>query len=60
MKSREPDWMVAASAWEIATKHRLGKLPEAETILEDLPQALSLSRIEALPISLEHAAEAGS
>ncbi|MGH7577610.1 MAG: type II toxin-antitoxin system VapC family toxin [Longimicrobiales bacterium] len=50
----------AASAWEIATKHRLGKLREAETILEDLPEALSLSRFEALPISLEHAAEAGS
>lgn len=50
----------AASAWEIATKHRLGKLPEAETILDDLPEALSLSRIEVLPISLEHASAAGS
>lgn len=60
---RDPDnevFFSAASAWEIATKHRLGKLPEAETILEDLPEALSLSRIEALPISLQHAAAAGS
>lgn len=53
-------FLSAASAWEIATKHRLGRLPEAETILEDLPEALSLSRIEALSISLEHAAAAGS
>lgn len=26
----------AASAWEIATKHRLGKLPEADALADDI------------------------
>ena len=30
----------AASAWEIATKHRIGKLPEAEDIARLLPMYL--------------------
>ena len=28
--------MSAASAWEIATKHRLGKLPEADALASDI------------------------
>jgi PIN domain nuclease of toxin-antitoxin system len=26
----------AASAWEIATKHRLGKLPSADVLVQDI------------------------
>jgi PIN domain nuclease of toxin-antitoxin system len=60
---RDPETTVllsAASAWEIATKHRLGKLPEAQTILDDLPDALERGRIETLSISVAHALAAGA
>jgi PIN domain nuclease of toxin-antitoxin system len=30
----------SASAWEIATKHRIGKLPEAAPIVADYPGIL--------------------
>lgn len=50
----------SASAWEIATKHRLGKLPEAEEASRNLPELLRAARIDALPITVEHAIAAGS
>ena len=50
----------SASAWEISTKHRLGKLPEAGEAVRDLPGLLRRARIEVLPITLEHALHAGS
>ena len=49
----------AASAWELATKFRIGRLPEAEDIVANLPQYLRKQRFEALPISVEHALAAG-
>ncbi len=49
----------AASAWEISTKHRLGKLPEAAQIARTLPSLLRKSNMECLPIGLEHALKAG-
>ena len=49
----------AASAWELATKLRIGKLPQAEDIVVNLPQYLRKQRFEALPISVEHALAAG-
>lgn len=50
----------AASAWEISTKHRLGKLPEAGEAVADLPSLLRTARFETLPITVEHAMAAGS
>lgn len=50
----------AASAWEIATKHRLGKWPEVATLLEGFDANLRRSRFASLPISHEHARLAGS
>ena len=50
----------SASAWEIATKHRLGKLPEAQEASRNLPALLRAARIDALPITMEHAIVAGS
>lgn len=50
----------AASAWEIATKHRIGKLPEAGDVAADLPRYLLEARFSALEISVEHALLAGS
>lgn len=49
----------AATAWELATKSRIGKLPEAQDIVSNLPQYLRKQRFEALPISLDHALAAG-
>ena len=50
----------AASGWEISTKHRLGKLPEAGDVATELPRHLRQARFCVLPISLEHAHLAGS
>ncbi len=50
----------AASAWEITTKVRLGKLPGAEELAEDVAGALAGEGFEALPITVDAAARAGS
>jgi PIN domain nuclease of toxin-antitoxin system len=50
----------AASAWEIATKHRIGKLPGASTIVADLGAAVADQGFADLPISLRHGQMAGS
>lgn len=49
----------AVSAWEIATKARLGKLPSGDELIADLDGYLAQLRCEALPISLDHAVRAG-
>lgn len=49
----------AASAWEIATKHRLGKLPEADTIVLDLPGTIAGQGFQELPITVDDAARSG-
>jgi PIN domain nuclease of toxin-antitoxin system len=49
----------SASGWEIMTKHRLGKLPHAREAVRDLRATIQRSGFEPLPISLEHAIEAG-
>jgi PIN domain nuclease of toxin-antitoxin system len=50
----------AASAWEITTKHRLGRLPEAGDVPLHLPRYLNRARFAVLDISLEHAMAAGA
>ena len=50
----------AASAWEISMKHRLGKLPEAGEAVGNLPALLRSARMEALPVTVEHALAAGA
>ncbi len=49
----------AASAWELGTKYRIGKLPEAQDIVDNLVSYLRKQRFEALPITIEHALAAG-
>ena len=49
----------AASAWEIATKHRLGKLPEADAIVLDLPGTIAGQGFEELPITVDDAVRSG-
>lgn len=50
----------AASAFEITTKHRLGKLPEAAALVPDFEAALAPLQFTLLSITTEHAARAGA
>jgi PIN domain nuclease of toxin-antitoxin system len=50
----------SSSAWEITTKHRLGRLPEAGDVAARLPHYLRRARLSVLGISLEHAMAAGA
>jgi PIN domain nuclease of toxin-antitoxin system len=50
----------AVSAWEIATKSRLGKWPDVERIVDEFPSLLRRSRFVPLPVSVEHARLAGT
>lgn len=49
----------AATAWEIATKHRLGKL-DATALMGRLDAVLASQDFESLDITLDHAERAGS
>ena len=50
----------AASAWELATKVRLGKLSVAEPLLNDLPVLLSNQGFTLLPVTFSDGLRAGS
>jgi PIN domain nuclease of toxin-antitoxin system len=49
----------AASAWEIATKVRNGKLPGAEKLEQDFVQVMETAGYTLLPIDAENALRAG-
>lgn len=49
-----------ASSWELAIKHKLGKLPFASDIVENLPRYLRKERFDVLPIGLDHTLAAGA
>ena len=49
----------AASAWELATKARLGKLPGALDVATDVAGCLSRQGFLDLPITVQHAQRAG-
>jgi PIN domain nuclease of toxin-antitoxin system len=50
----------SASAWEIAAKHRLGRLDSAATLVQDLAGWISRAGFVELEISIAHAHKAGS
>jgi PIN domain nuclease of toxin-antitoxin system len=50
----------AASAWEIATKHRLGRLPGVDLIVRDIEGYVRGEGFEPLPVSVRHAQLAGA
>jgi PIN domain nuclease of toxin-antitoxin system len=50
----------AASAWEIATKHRIGKLSGFASIITDLDETLTGQGFAGLPINLKHGQVAGA
>jgi PIN domain nuclease of toxin-antitoxin system len=47
------------SGWELATKVRLGKLPGAEGLLQDLPSLLQKQGFQPLAVQLHHDVHAG-
>lgn len=49
----------AASAWEIATKHRLGKLPQADVLLGAYSKHLDRLGVVRLAVADDHALLAG-
>jgi PIN domain nuclease of toxin-antitoxin system len=49
----------AASAWEIATKVRLGRLPAAADLIQNFVADLTRHRIQILFMSAEHGIRAG-
>lgn len=49
----------AVSAWEIAIKSRLGKLPGAASLLSDFSARMEREGFELLPITAEHGIRAG-
>jgi PIN domain nuclease of toxin-antitoxin system len=60
---KNPDrhiFVSSVSAWEIATKYRIGKLPEAKQIVEEYPQILQQAKFIELSIASAHALRAGS
>ena len=59
----DPDHAVfvsAASAWEIATKVRIGRLPDAEEMARDISGWIKRAGFLELPIQVRHAQQAGS
>lgn len=55
-----PVYVSAASAWEVATKYRLGKLPDAEVLATDFARHVTAQGFVPLDITLDHAQRAGT
>lgn len=53
-------WVSAASAWELATKHRIGRFPEAEPLVSGFHDICDRLRARTLPINASHALRAGT
>jgi PIN domain nuclease of toxin-antitoxin system len=49
----------AASAWEMATKFRLGRLPVAADLIQNFAIGLARERIEILDLTADHGIRAG-
>lgn len=50
----------AASGWEIATKHRIGKFPQGARIIEQWEERIAEDRFLELPVTARHALKAGA
>jgi PIN domain nuclease of toxin-antitoxin system len=50
----------AVSGWEIATKYRIGKLPELEPIVGKIGEYAQAALFKVLDVTMEHAELAGS
>ena len=55
-----PIYVSAASVWEITTKFHLGKLPEAASVAQNIPEWIIKAGFQSLDITPEHAQLAGT
>lgn len=55
----EDIFVSAATAWEIATKARIGKLRTPRSLIEDFIEVIELLGFQPLPITLRHGNDAG-
>ena len=60
LHTKEPVFVSAVTAWELATKHRIGKLPEVSALVAGFGGHVQSQGFVALPISAEHALAAGA
>lgn len=58
--SSNDTFVSAASAWEIATKYRLGKMPSVAALANDFRNRVAGDGFNELPITVHHALRAGS
>ena len=59
----DPDndvFVSAATAWEIATKQRLGKLTGVDVLAFSIPEYIASQRFEQLPVTVEDGVRAGA
>ena len=50
----------AASAWEIATKHRLGRLPSADALASDIGVYIARQGFDDMSVTVDDASRAGA
>ena len=50
----------AASAWEIATKHRLGRLPDADALAFDISAVIAEQGFDEMYITVDDASRSGA
>ena len=60
MNEEHAVWVSAASAWELSTKARLGKLDQAKAILQSFDGMVNEEGFQHLPITYQHALYAGA
>ncbi len=58
--SSNDKFVSAASAWEIATKYRLGKMPSVAALVNDFRNRVAGDGFDELPTTVQHALRAGS
>ncbi len=51
-------FLSSATAWELATKHRIGRLPQARPVLDDFENLAEDLKAQMLPITQGHAIRA--
>lgn len=59
-RDADATYVSAASAWEITTKHRLGKLPEAAMLARNFEPTIVRAALHPLSVTMQHADLAGN
>jgi PIN domain nuclease of toxin-antitoxin system len=57
---QNPVFVSAASAWEVSTKHRIGRLPDAGALATDFASVVASQGFVGVDITLDHGQRAGA